>query len=68
MKKVKVFIIESEAGWGQRVDETLKFDTKEEAEKYCKDYNQKYNPPKKETPDWYMYAILENQKEHGMLR
>ncbi len=68
MAKTKVYIIESEAGWGQRIDETLEFPSREEAEEYCRDYNRKYNPPKKVTPSWYMYATVEGQKEYGMLR
>lgn len=56
----KVFIIESELGWGQKVDEVLEFPTKEEAEKFCKIYNDKYNPPGP-APNWYMYARLEDE-------
>lgn len=55
--KRSVQIIESEAGWGQKVDETLYFDSTEEAEKYVKDYNDKHNTAKR-TPDWYMVAVL----------
>ena len=51
----KVFIIESEAGWGQKVDEVKRFDTKQEALKFVEDYNAKYNPPGP-TPSWYMIA------------
>ena len=64
-EKVKVHIIESEAGWGQKVDETLEFDTLEEAITYCKDYNTLHNPPMENTPDWYMYARLVNQDIFG---
>lgn len=64
---VKVFIIESEAGWGQRVDSQLEFPTKEEAEAYCREYNLKHNPPLDHAPDWYMYAYMEGQG-YGMLR
>lgn len=63
---VKVHIIESESGWGQKVDETKKFPNKKAAIKFCVDYNRKYNPPKKQAPSWYMYARLEGEK--GMLR
>lgn len=56
--KTKVLIIESERGWGQKIDETKEFKTKEEAEKFVTDYNKKYNN-KPEVPDWYMYAVLE---------
>ena len=53
---IKVLIIESEKGWGQKVDETKEFESREEAEKFCKKYN-KSNPPGP-TPDWYMYAKI----------
>jgi hypothetical protein len=55
----QVDIIESERGWGSKVDETIYFDNQEEAVKYANDYNDKYNPPLKageSVPDWYMYA------------
>ena len=35
----KVLIIESEAGWGRKVDREIEFDSEEEAIQYCKDYN-----------------------------
>ncbi len=66
--KTKVYIIESERGWGQRIDDTLEFDSPEEAETYCRKYNRKHNPPRDDTPDWYMYAKIENDTEFGMLR
>lgn len=56
--KIKVLIIESEAGWGARVDEVKYFDTKEEAEKFVTKYNS-YND-KPTVPDWYMYATIDN--------
>jgi len=51
----QVDIIESERGWGSKVDETLYFDNQAEAVKYAEDYNLKYNTAT-EVPDWYMYA------------
>lgn len=63
----KVYIIESEKGWGKRIEDTLEFDTPELAEKYCREYNRKYNPPMDVTPDWYMYASMDGQG-FGMLR
>jgi len=51
----QVDIIESERGWGSKVDETLYFDNQAEAVKYAEDYNKKYNTAT-EVPDWYMYA------------
>lgn len=51
-----VDMLESERGWGSRVDETIYFETKDEAEAYKKDYNEKYNN-KKNVPDWYIVAM-----------
>ena len=65
---IKVFIIESERGWGQRVDGTKEFTTRKEAAEFCKEYNNKHNPPMDVAPDWYMYARIEDQKEFGMIR
>lgn len=55
-KPWRVDIYESERGWGGRVDESLYFDTFEEADKYKTDYNDKHNPPGP-VPDWYMVAL-----------
>lgn len=52
----KVDIIESELGWGQKIDETIYFDDEEEARKYAEDYNKLNNPPRDSTPEWYMFA------------
>ena len=67
-KKYRVDIIESEAGWGQSIDETLYFETETEAIEYCKTYNNKHNPPMDQTPNWYIYARYRDQEEYGMLR
>jgi len=67
MPKTKVYIIESERGWGQKVDEVKEFDTKEEAEAFARAYNRENNPPMADTPEWYMYAKVEGQ-DFGMLR
>lgn len=56
MSKIQVMIIESERGWGQRVDEEKYFDTLEEAEKFCTDYNASNNLD--HVPDWYMFAMI----------
>jgi hypothetical protein len=56
--KTRVYIIESDRGWGSKVDEVKEFDTPEEAKNFVKEYNDKYNPPGP-TPDWYMIAQLE---------
>ena len=63
----KVLIIESEAGWGQKVDEVKEFPTYEEAEEFVREYNAKWNPPGP-TPDWYMYARIDGDKSFGMAR
>lgn len=55
----RVDIIESERGWGRKIDETIYFDNEVEARDYVKDYNDKYNPPRmpgQGVPDWYMVA------------
>jgi len=57
MAKTKVYIIEYERGYGHKVDEVLTFDTKELAEAYVKEYNEKYNNCT-DVPDWYMIASL----------
>lgn len=60
-----VLIIESELGWGgQKVEDTIDFPTHEEAERYVREYN----PPMDRTPDWYMYAKLEDDDSYGMMR
>ena len=64
----KVFMIESERGWGSRVDEVKEFDTPEQAEAFVIDYNTKYNPPSDAVPDWFMYAEIEGYKGLGMQR
>jgi hypothetical protein len=50
----KLQIIESERGWGQRVDEVKEFDTERAAVDYKNTFNAKNNLD--HTPDWYMYA------------
>lgn len=56
MEKVKVAIIESERGWGTKIDEIIEFNTLEEAEDFINEYNSVNN--KEVVPDWYMYAKL----------
>ncbi len=51
-----VNIIESEAGWGQRVDETKDFATEAEALVFVNEYNSHNDKP--QVPDWYMYAQI----------
>lgn len=52
--KWQVLIIESERGWGQRIDETRTFEDYDEAVAFVKKYNAHNNLDK--VPDWYMYA------------
>ena len=51
----RVDIIESERGWGSKIDETIYFDNEAEARKYAIDYNNEYNN-EPTAPDWYMRA------------
>ena len=50
----RVDIIESERGWGQKVDETKYFDSEQEAREFVKKYNAKNALPY--VPDWYICA------------
>lgn len=50
----KVVIIESERGWGQRVEDILYFMSVEKADAYVRVYNSPNNATV--VPDWYMYA------------
>lgn len=50
----QVDIIESERGWGQKIEEQKKFVTNAEAEEFVDMYNAKND--KDYVPDWYMYA------------
>lgn len=50
----KVQIREYEKGWGSKQDEVKDFHTKEEADKFIKEYNSENN--KEVVPDWYMAA------------
>jgi len=50
----RVDIIESERGWGQKVDEVKFFDDETEANEFVEEYNSHNDKPY--VPDWYMYA------------
>lgn len=54
--KIKVLIIESEAGWGQKIDEVLEFPTERKAEAFIKKYNARNT--EKVVPSYYTYAKL----------
>lgn len=51
----RVDIIESERGWGSKIDETKYFDNREEALKFVETYNRTHNTSAT-VPDWYMRA------------
>lgn len=51
----RVDIIESERGWGSKVDDSVYFTDRVEADTWAKEYNSKYNP-EGPVPDWYMVA------------
>lgn len=53
---VVVEIIESERGWGSKVDSTKNFPTREQAEAFCNEYNK--GNTESVTPDWYMVARI----------
>lgn len=55
----KVAIIESERGWGRKVDEIKKFATFEQAKEFQEEFNKPNHEDWKLTrtvPDWYMQA------------
>ena len=54
--KVRVAIIESERGWGRKIDEVKEFDTLIQAQAFIKEYNSYNTSPT--APDWYMQAEL----------
>lgn len=56
----RVDIVEYERGWGSKIDETIYFDNEQEAIKYVKDYNLKWNNIDY-VPDWYMIAEYKGQ-------
>ena len=60
--KYRVDIIESERGWGSKIDETKLFDSESEAKAFVKEYNEKYNT-EQVAPDWYMKAKFVGKTE-----
>jgi hypothetical protein len=57
MKKFCVNIMESERGWGQRIDEQKLFETEKEACEFMNEFNARSMKEDK-LPDWYMYASV----------
>jgi hypothetical protein len=55
----KVSIIESERGWGQKIDEVKYFDSEFDAKKFVTEYNSHNTATV--VPDWYMYAQYEGK-------
>ncbi len=53
--KYRVNIIESEAGWGQKIDGFRDFDSFEEADTYYKDYNNQIKS-EQSVPSIYWFA------------
>ena len=61
--KTKVSIIESERGWGRKVDSIKMFETYEEALAFAEEFNAQNTQTV--APDWYMMAEVEPQRpEH----
>jgi hypothetical protein len=65
-RTVKVYIVESEAGWGRRIDEAVEFITREEAVQYAEEYNRSFNsgPIRSE---WSMIAKVEREDGYSVL-
>ncbi|HEU0302804.1 MAG TPA: hypothetical protein VFR37_25305, partial [Longimicrobium sp.] len=62
----KVYLVESEADWGRRIDEELEFMTREEAVQYAEEYNRSFNsgPIRSE---WSMIAMVERDDGYSVL-
>ena len=52
--RFRVDIIESERGWGTKIDEQRFFDDANLAHKFVEEFNARNTAPV--APDWYMYA------------
>jgi len=50
----RVTVIESERGWGMKVDQYRRFPTKEAAVTWANNFNK--DNPTDHVPDWYMQA------------
>lgn len=50
----QVVIIESERGWGTKIDDIVYFNSIERADEYVKNFNK--DNPSDYVPDWYMQA------------
>ncbi len=56
-KKTRVNIIESERGWGSKIDEVRTFPSLEEAEAFVTEFNS--HNTEETVPDWYMRAEVD---------
>lgn len=54
---IKVPVIESEKGWGRKVDDYMVCLSTEDAKAFISEFNALDNEPV--TPDWYMVASIE---------
>lgn len=54
----RVFLVESEAGWGRRIDEEVEFATREEAERYAREHNESSHPGPVSS-EWSIVAKVE---------
>jgi hypothetical protein len=50
----QVDIIESERGWGSKIDQVKYFETESEAREFCREFNSSNTDAV--APDWYMQA------------
>ncbi len=55
---IKVNIWEMDRFMGSKLDEVKTFNTLEQAEVFCKEYNSHNNLPY--VPEWYMVAIIQD--------
>ena len=62
-KSIRVAIIESERGWGRKLEDVKTFPTMEAAQAFIKEYNA-YNTATT-APDWYMQAELMDEVNYG---
>lgn len=56
---VKVPVIESERGWGSKIDDYMVCLTADDAQKFVIEFNSKNTGAT--VPDWYMYAERDSQ-------
>lgn len=68
----KTAVIESERGWGSKIDDWMICQSLEDAKTFEKEFNSKNN--ESTVPDWYMYAESEhlpidlNDKQYERLK